>query len=62
MFLVFIVHNSQRLCQYYYTLQKKETHKGILGILNQNCSVTLLDIDSNKFIIEKLTVHTSEDK
>jgi hypothetical protein len=46
-FLVFIVHNSQRLCQYYYTLQKKETHKGILGILNQNCSVTLLDIDSN---------------
>jgi len=44
-FLVFIVHSSQRLYQYYYTLQKKETHKEILGILNQNVSVTLLDID-----------------
>jgi hypothetical protein len=29
-------------------------------ILNQNCSVNLLDIDSD--IIEQLTVHTSEDK
>jgi hypothetical protein len=29
-----------------YTAKQKETHKGILCILNQNVSVTLLDIDS----------------
>ena len=41
---------------------KKETHKVILGILNQNFSVTLLDIDSECLLLKKSTVHTSEDK
>jgi hypothetical protein len=34
------------------TLQKKETHKGILGILNKTISVTLLDIDSESLLLK----------
>jgi hypothetical protein len=33
-------------------LCKKETHKGILGILNQHFSVTLLDIDSECLVLK----------
>jgi hypothetical protein len=46
---------------------KKETHKGILSILNQNFSVTLLDIDSEclllknyQSILQKLSKNKSQ--
>ena len=41
---------------------KQETHKGILGILNQFFLSYTFRYQLRMFIIEKITVHTSEDK